>query len=128
MCFQVLICPALCIDFCQEHTSGIAGTLNIESTSSCHCCSIADIQEKSDSDAPCDPCSESCNCFCGGALPPDTDFVELADTVVALEFASFESRFVVLGIDEDLSRAESRPDQASISGRALLRAYCILLI
>lgn len=128
MCFQVLICPALCIDFCQEHTSGIAGTLNIESISTCDCCSFGDSQEKGDSDAPCDPCSKSCNCFCGGALPPDLDLADLSDIFVGLEFASFESRFVVLGIDEVLSCAESRTDQASISGRALLRAYCILLI
>ena len=126
MCCQVLVCPALCIDVGQSHQVDCSDAGSAETSVFCDCCSRTNSSD--DSDAPCDPCSDGCGCFCGGALPPDADALEVSFTSFLKLTIPFESRFWNLSCDFVLPPFDVQPDDAKIFGRALLRAHCILLI
>ena len=126
MCCQVLVCPALCIDFGQSHQVDCSAIASAESSVFCDCCSRTNGSD--DSDAPCDPCSDGCGCFCGGALPPDADALEVSFTSFLKLTIPFESRFWSLSCDFLLPPFDGQPNDAKIFGRALLRAHSILLI
>jgi hypothetical protein len=127
MCLQVLVCPVLCNDFCDFHEQFGSAPSQLEVPPACHCCDSG-TSEGGGSDAPCDPSSECCNCFCGGALVSETDSIcDLHDFVV-LDFAVNESYTSSMGQADCAKPADHLTDRALVFGRAILRAYSILQI
>lgn len=125
MCCQVLFCPALGVDCCASRLD-----CKHEWSESCDCCLGAESSipgEQNQPGAPCDPFSDSCNCFCGGAVTTQADQISAVDVVGQL----------VIPLDAQLLLApqatvechdNSRENLKKLFGRELLRAYCVLLI
>lgn len=131
MCCQVLVCPALCIDCCAS----IDVCSQVQSADSCDCCSSTCSESGKDKQSnapcqpgPCDPTSESCNCFCGGAVAPQADELFIVDA----SCWAFDDWFLSvpnLGSQLKLQLFKfNRECEAKLYGRGLLRAHCVLLI
>ncbi|MDX1926547.1 MAG: hypothetical protein SFV81_08515 [Pirellulaceae bacterium] len=125
MCCQVLFCPALCVDCCASHS-----VCKHEQSEICDCCSGSESSipgEQNQPGAPCDPCSDSCNCFCGGAFTPQADEISAVDVIgqVVVPFDVPWQLAPHVSIDCHENRREKFK---KLFGRGLLRAYCVLLI
>lgn len=128
MCCQVMVCPALCIDFGASQWGCSFG----ESTGSCDCLSVACSCLPGDnepSDAPCDPCSDCCSCFCGGAIAPQVEEFSIVSDSSWTSAVSFDSERTLFAQASSQSIGnECQSHDSVLSGRELLLAYCILLI
>ena len=132
MCFQVLICPALCMAKCAHPVSAVGGLGGSQGTEkTCKCCP----HEKSESDQTQDPTrpkqpsdSSDCpDCFCSGSL------VIVKDSVAEIDFEHVGIVFVDFAITELAQSSIDAPVCSfnltrSLYGRDLLRKYCVLLI
>lgn len=131
MCCQVLVCPALCSGCCASIDECRQGP----SRDFCDCCSSVGSGSNKDSQSnvpcqpgPCDPTSENCNCFCGGKVAPQAD----EHLILDVPFCAFVDWFQpesILGSQSksQLCRFNCESD-ATLFGRRLLRAHCLLLI
>lgn len=126
MSIQVLLCPALCVGTCATHER----FSQVESVATCGCCSdvcASTPLENGPAAPPCDPGSDSCNCFCGGAVVLHGE---------ELNVVTLDRHFVILddcffAISKRINRLPASVDglcQTKLHGRELLRAYCNLLI
>ena len=125
MCCQVLFCPALCVNFCKSQE-----VCNYDRSEQCDCCSGSDSSipgEQKQPGSPCDPGSDSCNCFCGGAVALQAEELLVVDFFGQLVIP----RDVQLQIDPRTGLecyTDRHEDNRKLFGRELLRAYCVLLI
>ena len=127
MCLQVLVCPALCIDVCQLHEQANGPSSHLEGSLQCHCCG-SDASPENESNAPCDPSSECCNCFCGGAVVSETDSVYLPIHFAVSDVATIAQCAFTTEHTDCVQPAEHVADGALIFGSAILCAYCVLQI
>ncbi len=132
MCFQVLICPALCMAKCAHSVSAVDGLGYSQGTEmTCKCC----LHEQSNSEQTQDSkrqkqpsdSSDCPDCFCSGSLVIEKDSVAEIDFehvgIVFVDFAIFE--LAQSSINAPVCTFDS---SRSLYGRDLLHAYCILLI
>lgn len=131
MCCQVLVCPALCIDCCTSIDDYRQG----QSVDCCDCCSSVCFGSNKDSQSnvpcqpgPCDPTSERCNCFCGGKVAPQADEILTVDAPFCPLVGWFQPESILVSKSKSqLCRVNCECD-ATLFGRGLLRAHCLLLI
>ncbi|MBN8604966.1 MAG: hypothetical protein J0M26_28475, partial [Planctomycetes bacterium] len=126
MSIQVLLCPALCVGTCATHER----FSQVESVATCGCCSdvcASTPLENGPAAPPCDPCSDSCNCFCGGAVTSQVDEISAVDAVGQL-VAPLDPQLRMAPQAIVSSHEKCHEDGTKLFGRGLLRAYCVLLI
>ncbi len=131
MCCQVLVCPVLCIDCCASNDD----QGRVQTADRCDCCSSACSRSNRDNQpnvpcqpSPCDPTSESCNCFCGGAVAPHADELLIFDAICLAYVDCFLSEPNLVSQSKSQLFQFNCECDAKLSGRGLLRAHCVLLI
>ena len=132
MCFQVLICPALCLAKCAHSVSAVGGFNSSKGTApTCKCCphEISKSDQTQDPTRPKKPSDSSdCpDCFCSGSL------VIVKDSVAEIDFEHVGIVFVDFAITELAQSSIDAPvcsfdSSRPLYGRDLLRKYCVLLI